>query len=119
MDELKLSELIIDDTKIWELPYISVYDDHIRIFYKKGEIHGFQFWAVNLTSSPSYEQKWVETNKNHVEIMIHGLCYFDGIRHLYFGHELSDNEGYFYYPQWDQIEATIVEIKKLEQKFKD
>ena len=55
--------------------------------------NGFRFFVLKEVSCSSDDP----TKDIEVDILYHGVAYFDGMRHLYMGHTLTKNEGYLYY----------------------
>lgn len=93
-------------------------NNQIRIYYKeRAELQGFDFYAVSWISHENGEF-FEDINTTEVECLVHGIAYWDGIRHLYFGHEGTGNYGYHYYPHIvSEHIATFTELRKLEEKF--
>lgn len=95
----------------------------LRIYWKPNAGgNGFDFVSFDVTGmtsspdDPNCESDPFLKPDTEVEIMLHGIAMFDGVRHLYFGSNDSDNYGYFNYPKWDRIEAVIKKIKELERE---
>ena len=97
----------------------------IRLYYEvrtydgtKKDRVGFEFIALVCTG-------WVCDGKNeysfspesNVEVIIKGTALFDGIRHLYYGSEETDNYGYHYYPNLLDIIGVLKELRKLEELY--
>lgn len=53
---------------------------------------------------------------DEIEMIVNGSAYFDGIRHLYFGDEKSDNCGYFNYPNLSVLSDVMNLLKELKVK---
>lgn len=84
-----------------------------RLYYSLcPENGGFQFCAVQWTGSYWNMPKWSDSTL--VDIAIHGWAAFDGVRHLYFGHEETDNEGYFNYPDLQELLDLLRELNGLQ-----
>jgi len=95
--------------------------DGSRLYWKEegddllGDKCGFTFIQVNRVSYPM-NSDFLDENTEY-EVLLHGTAYFDGIRHLHFGDEASDNLGYFYYPEMDDIIEVLNVLKTLEDKY--
>lgn len=112
MKRIKLENLGIDDhTKI-----VLKNNDRHLIYYKPNaeDGNGFKFKIVHNTV---IENTVTEVIKNECEILFEGVAYFDGIRHLYIGNNLTDNKGYFYYPEVDVLIALLEVLRDLENEF--
>lgn len=107
----------------------------VRVYYNrptddKGLKMGFAFYAVKIVSETITIKDIAEelkTGKNapfswdpqktSVECLFRGVAYHDCIRHLNFGDEQTDNEGYFYYPNLRHISAGLKILKQLEESY--
>lgn len=128
MIETPLYETIKNDypnelIKDWEFIKIS---PNCRLHFKpiiweKNEFGGFYFHSVHWTGNSctrDYDKNdYFTAPEVTAETLLYGIAQFDGIRHLYFGTEESENEGYFYYPDLDIINKIMIELVKLEQKY--
>lgn len=65
---------------------------HKDIYPPEQDCDGFDFCCVNFVSQECKTDAPVE-----YEILFEGTAYFDGVRHLYFGSEKTENYGYLYY----------------------
>ena len=115
MKEKTLKEIINPhDYKKKELIYNWAYislpkDDGTFVFYKpEKDIGGFCFYVV---SELGRAERWADTT---VVCEMHGEAYGDGLRHLYYGDEQTDNEGYHYNPHIGHIKSILDVIKDLE-----
>ena len=111
----RLNEIIDDDTKekISSWDYIDVLSDH-RLYYKPKERlgDGFNFHCVQwVFIEASYESPWLDPNIS-VNTIFHGVAYFDGLRHIYFG-----NKGYLYCLIVDEMIAVLSQLSSLEIKY--
>ena len=119
MDFPLLTSIIYRNEPIHKWLFIQVDKDN-RLYYKvgEGEHPGFDFYSV----------KWAgclaEHSKDHwnlesvmVECGIHGNAYWDGVRHLYWGHDDTDNYGYHYYADLEQEIAVLQALRTLEEKY--
>lgn len=77
--------------------------------------HGFYFMAIEWGGNYGDDPMWCEDT--FADITYHGVAYFDGLRHLYFGSKETDNDGYFYYPDCKTHLAVWESLKLLEEKF--
>lgn len=96
--------------------WIKELSDGSRMYYvdhKEG--NGFSFKQVNLVSY-IYTEEW-DDKEAESELLFHGLAYYDGIRHLYFGDERGDNYGYFYYPVIKNMQEALEFLGELEKKY--
>lgn len=90
--------------------------DDTRIYFKeRGEGNGFDFKQVNIIAH-NLGRKWMDEDAE-CEILLNGVAYFDGIRHLYFGDMRTDNYGYFYYPSLSNIRSALMFLSLLEAKY--
>lgn len=88
----------------------------IKLFYNPSpENNGFYFTAINWVSNDADKEIW--SDETDIEIVCDGWAAFDGIRHLYFGSEKTDNEGYFNYPNMEEMAQLISELIKLQNKY--
>lgn len=93
--------------------------DHgqVRVYYKpmEEEGDGFYFYAVEWTGAPSEGEVW--TPETECATRFWGYGYIDGIRHMFMGHEQTEDEGYAYYPIMDRFIKTLEALKELEKKY--
>lgn len=103
----------------WEFLTDCVNNGNWRIYYKPENCHsscnkecdkkhGFDFCALEWVGNDADEPTWSENTL--IEILYRGCAYFDGIRHIYFGSDKTDNFGYMNYPRaqthieiWQQL----------------
>ena len=99
-----------ENIHLWDFIKIN---EVIRLFYK-AELGHFDFFAFKHVGG-------IFDNFNpditYIECLFHGTAYFDGMRHLYMGHQSTDNEGYLFYPQINELILCLIELKKLELKY--
>ncbi|MBI3633959.1 MAG: hypothetical protein HY226_06770 [Candidatus Vogelbacteria bacterium] len=103
-----LAELSID---------IDTYGKHIiseedkswgcYLFVKRDE-QSFEFKCVCTVAQGSSGETY--------EVLFHGQAYFDGVRHLYFGSEDTDNYGYHYYPNLKSLTAALTKLSEIESE---
>jgi hypothetical protein len=88
------------------------------LFVKKdphgfGNDQSFDFiaieWAAGFTNGE-------DINKDLYEVLFYGEAAFDGVRHLYFGSEKTDNYGYFKYPNLPTLMAALSKLSELEDQ---
>lgn len=90
--------------------------DGSKVYFKvndRGDKAGFDFKQVNRVSY-SNENQWEP--KDDYEVLLNGVALFDGIRHLYFGDERSDNFGYYYYPNLVNIRQALKVLELIEDE---
>lgn len=116
-----------DVKDILELPYVKV-STECRIYYKEIKYEdtpewkgcGFHFWTIQTISYPghmSHLEDDVFVPESRIEMLLSGVAYFDGIRHLYFGSEKTDNYGYFNYPAVNLLVKILDALAELEHKY--
>jgi hypothetical protein len=122
MEFKKLTEIKHEDRElIYQWQFVEVNSAH-RLYYKvdsAGVGYGFEFYSVMWVScaaaDPDFELWDLESVE--VECGIHGVAYFDGIRHLYWGDEFTNNYGYHYYPKLENEIAVLHALRELEKKY--
>ena len=121
MIDVFLRDVFIDGIQICELDYVQVCES-ARLYYMPSDTigNGFRFYAVervgSLINNDTDTEAW-NKDSTLVDCIVNGVAYFDGVRHLYYGDEKTDNYGYHYYPNLSMICKTIVELRVLEQTF--
>jgi len=108
--------LSIDGKDILNSEFIEI-NEHTRLYFYVTEANGgFYFVCPTVIG--------YEAGKNNafypeadIEIVISGWAAFDGVRHLYFGSDQSDNEGYFNYPDIELLAHVLSELRKLEKLY--
>ena len=98
-------------------------DEWSRVYYRPGDINGpggegaagFDFYVLEVKAH-GIDMKW-DNDLTEVEVMFWGHALFDGVRHMYAGHEINDNFGYFHYPYFDRMKNCMNTIVKLEKKY--
>jgi hypothetical protein len=108
--------------KVCDWDYMKVDGFDVRIYYKQQDIigTGFDFYAVKYIGCISNEAtKLDEWNENYcyVDCMFRGIACFNGIRHLYYGDEKTDNYGYHYYANLTMISYSLIYLKDLERRY--
>ena len=90
---LSLEQLKIADwDKIEVMPGVLLFSKDI--YSKEQNCPGFDFCCVEFHCQLMDEKLG---NPLFYDVMFHGIAYFDGVRHLYFGKEETQNYGYLYY----------------------
>lgn len=98
--------------------FIYVKGTSIRIYYNvRDSGNGFDFLALDLMGYYNEENPWEDLDQTECQVFVHGVAYFDGIRHLYFGSDFTDNNGYFYYAHTYEIIDVMRELRILEEKY--
>jgi|SRR5579859_7445415 len=89
-------------------------DEYTRLYYEAipKEGRGFNFYALALIGTECGYNNW-NIARSQVKCLLHGEASFDGIRHLWLGHELTENQGYAFYPDTDQFIAVFTALKTL------
>lgn len=99
----------------WEFMQIA---DLNRVYFKPRdkEKSGFVFSVVSWAGQSADTEMWHPIDTS-VEILFEGMAFFDGIRHTYSGHELTNNKGYLFgLNPW--VGARIFEaLGQLEKRF--
>jgi hypothetical protein len=113
MNDFLLRDLRDNNKLVYKWQFVEISTDltqDIRIYYNPhADDNGFTFYAIECNKE-SDANRWHEDYAG-IEVIYHGIAYWDGLRHLYMGHEKSDNYGYDYYPD---IYAHIEILKALE-----
>ena len=117
-----LKEVKLGVDKICDWEYIRIPKHDTRVYYKvdTGVGLGFKFCTLKCVE---YEDKedtsWKRWHNSYtkVELLYHGVAYFDGIRHFYLGDDITENNGYDYYPDIKGHIKTLKIINKLEQLY--
>ena len=125
MDEFYLKDIRHEyhpNEQVCEWEFLQVSNRDVRIYFKPNEEKGlgFAFYAFEKTGHVCNEHTDKdEWNKEYCmgECVVQGIAYFDGIRHLYYGDEKTDNYGYHYYANLEMIADTINALRELEKKY--
>jgi len=75
------------------------------------EPHGFYFLCVEYCSQLCGENAPIQ-----YDVLFEGITYFDGVRHLYFGSEKTENYGYLYYCDVPMLIAALQLLDELQVK---
>ncbi len=116
-----MKEFLLKDIKFQDGQNIIDWD-HIIIedcvlFYKPSE-YGFKFYSIeNSSYIGENENLYALHPENCVNSLFWGWAFFDGIRHLYFGNDKTENTGYINYPNIERLSLILQELRKLEIKF--
>lgn len=109
-----------DKSKIHTWQHLDIPEENnmgVRLYFKpNGDNNGFNFFILEITCLEYLADAW-DLEKTEVEVLFHGTAYFDGVRHLHFGHQSTDNEGYFFYPNFNLYKKCFDEIEKLEEQY--
>lgn len=119
------NELLFTDLKLKDGSYAKdcqrkILSPSVSLFYKiggEGNHPGFDFVAMKLTASRGICEDVFEDPELQVEILFHGIVYYDGLRHLYQGREDCDNEGYLYYFNTMDGIRIFTALRELENEF--
>jgi len=112
-----LKEISYCDVLLTDMKQSEIIEDQIKIFYNvRPNNTGFVFYIVKFVSVIC-DDKNTSTNVFYnpdvvVECLYYGIVYYDGLRHLYMGHEETNNEGYLYY---SEPKENILCFKKLDE----
>jgi hypothetical protein len=109
-------EIVFDRSKVegWEFREIGE-NECCRLYWRQyTDMRGFEFVSFDVISF-TVESDPFKADDTVVELLLHGVAYFDGIRHLYFGKE--DNYGYFYYPRLKDISEILTILSELQAKY--
>lgn len=113
MDDGKtIEQLGLDGYKI-----INLKNDDLILLYKdiyrpQTDCDGFDFSALSYYSRPiTYPPSPIEYT-----VLFEGVAYFDGVRHLYFGKEETNNYGYLYYQDLPDLIMALQALDKLQVK---
>lgn len=106
----ELEEGLGEDITEWDI--IEIKDAYIRIYYKPHtKNNGFTFYCLEIMA-------WdMDKNVRDVKILFHGTAYYDGVVHLYMGHELTNNYGYIYMPYISKYNEIFKELNELVRKY--
>jgi hypothetical protein len=111
-----------ENERVCDWTFIEIHDRNVRVYYKPNEQVGlgFNFYAVENTGgvcTPEYDKDNWNADSCFVRCLFQGIAYFDGIRHLYMGDELTCNFGYHFYPSLETSVETLKVIRELEKKY--
>ena len=106
MSETKLIEAhhrFEKDNLIHKWEFIE--NGNVRLYHEPNST-GFNFYAALYEEQelvPGEEENW-HPKYTTIDCMFEGTALFDGVRHIYFGAEQTNNgEGYFNYPRLDEF----------------
>ncbi|MCP4181418.1 MAG: hypothetical protein GY756_26955 [bacterium] len=120
IERIRLKDIIHNDDKthIHKWKYIEV-SPHNRLYWKLKN-KGFLFYDAELNGYECNDITDVDIwNENYcdIECIIYGNAGFDGVRHLYFGSEQTDNTRYFDYPDLNKIVNVFKSLESLEKQY--
>ena len=107
---------------VYKWDCIELNNGESRLYYKPNTDvgNGFDFFAVekdgHVLNDETLTNEWHE-KYCIVECIIHGIAYFDGVRHLYYGDKQTDNYGYHYYPNLSLISEAVLSLGQLEKTY--
>jgi len=109
-----------EELTTWE--FLQLPNTEVRIYYSPDEEKGlgFKFYAASKVSYTVNEHtQQDEWHKEYctVECLFCGMALFDGVRHLYYGAEQTENYGYHYYPNLNVIAKALLALRELEKEF--
>jgi hypothetical protein len=118
-----MTETLFRDIKTFD-NFIEI-DEHYRLYFdvidygeEKNKKSGFEFIALECFGYVlDGKNEYYFSPTSSVAVVVEGIAYFDGVRHLYYGNEKTDNYGYHYYPNLSKIIKVLEELKKLEEKY--
>ena len=119
-----MSEMIFDPKRVIGFQHVDIEAElgSSRLYWKtEGEHQGFRFVAYAVTGmvlhpdDPNGDADPYSKLDTEVEILLYGTAAFDGVRHLYFGHEMSHNYGYQHCPNIELLSAILRELRQLEK----
>jgi len=124
-EEIYLKDITYGQDKkqrVCDWPYIELPKHNVRVYYKPDEQigFGFKFYAIENIGgvlTPENEKDSWDTDSCFASCLFQGIAYFDGIRHLYMGDELTNNFGYHYYANLEANIETLKVIRELEVKY--
>jgi hypothetical protein len=107
-----------NEAKVLGNAFIKI-DDWCRLYYApKEERSGFDFCVIQVTQASGFDEPDPFTKPDtQGEVVCRGYGFFDGVRHLYFGAEESDNEGYLYYPNLQKLVRIFTSLWRLEEAY--
>ena len=122
---METKELQFKNVEVWGGESFIEISPDVRLYYKvntydetyKDQV-GFEFVALNCIGwECDGKNEYEFSPESAVEVIVEGVAYFDGIRHLYYGSEKSDNYGYHYYANLPMIISVLEQLRKLEVKY--
>lgn len=110
------------EERVCDWNFIEVPNHNVRVYYKENEETGlgFDFYAIKNTGgvcTSEYNKDNWNVDSCFPSCLFQGIAYFDGIRHLYMGDEVTDNFGYHYYADLEINIETLKIIRELEKKY--
>lgn len=99
----------------YEKALFDIIGNKIMFHVPSPENNGFYFCCVEWVSNDADKDQWTE--ETDIEIFCSGWAAFDGIRHLYFGNDKTDNEGYFNYPNLNELKTVVEKLIELQNKY--
>lgn len=121
MREMLLTDIVFDSEHIKDWDYVIVDKfGHMRIWYKPKTTdpkNGFEFFVTQWVRGG--ESSNIYTDDAEVACLFKGHAYFDGIRHMWAGHEDEDDniDVYYYYTDANEFVWIFQALRKLEEKY--
>ncbi len=108
--------IVFKNHKIIDWKSIEIKDTEMILYYDllsedEDEKIGFNFYCIEAVMWESDTEKIIGC-----KCVYNGVAYWDGVRHLYFGDEQTDNYGYHYYPSMENLILALKKLEKLEEK---
>lgn len=109
--------IVFKNHKIIDWKSIEIKDTEMILYYDllsedENEKIGFNFYCIEAVMWECDTEKIIGC-----KCVYNGVAYWDGVRHLYFGDEQTDNYGYHYYPSMENLILALKELEKLEKKY--
>jgi hypothetical protein len=113
--------LHLDGMDVADLPYVELPQrKNFRLHYSVYPPNpldtmitrtGFKFCCVEWCSSSIGGDQWDDCT---VEVVFHGEAHWDGVRHLWWGHEQTGNKGYLYCTKPSDLAEMLYAVDRLE-----
>jgi hypothetical protein len=111
-----MNDVRFDPERVKGYFFIQMPENKMLRLYVKAfpEEHRFEFVSLKATGWSGKGEPFEDGDTN-IEVFLHGSAMFDGVRHLYFGCEETDNYGYFYYQDLREIKWVVTQLEILEK----
>jgi hypothetical protein len=98
---------------------IPITEDSMHLYvlphdYKGG---GFDFAVTDYVSSSGASKPHYDLPDLEVEVIMHGVAFHDGLRHVYFGDQVTDSVGYLNYCDALELAAVFMALRECERKW--
>lgn len=115
-------EITFDNERIKDWDFLDNEHFMFRLHYKPIENDGaydlgFMFYITTWVSNKADFEEYTLGSETTVECMCYGYASFDGIRHLYWGDKQTNNRGYDYYPNIEEIKCVLSKLQELEDRY--